>query len=207
MGNTRGDRLSSPLTDEFLMTAVRDGDVGKLGMLFDRYHGTLFDFFCRMLGNRAVAEDLVQDVFFRILKYRKTYRDDSHFTTWMFHIARNTRYDHFKKHRGEVGFPEEGIDIPSHGPFPSQQFERDQQTELLKRALLQLPEEKRELLVLARYQEMKYEDIAQVLGIDVGAVKVRVHRAVKELREIYLKLAGEKASCNVMKQKATLRIM
>jgi RNA polymerase sigma-70 factor (ECF subfamily) len=200
-------RLNSTLTDEALMLAVRDGDVTKLGLLFDRYHGTLLDFFCRMLGNRSTAEDLVQDVFFRILKYRKTYRDQSHFTTWMFHIARNTRFDHFKKHRGEVGFPEEGIDIPSRGPFPSQQFERDQQTDLLKAALMDLPEEKRELLVLARYQEMKYEDIAQLLGVEVGVVKVRVHRAVKELREIYLKLSGEKASCNAMKSKAALRIM
>ena len=189
------------------MHAVRDGDVGKLGALFDRYHGALFDFFCRMLGNRTVAEDLVQDVFFRILKYRKTYRDDSHFTTWMFHIARNTRFDYLKKHRGEVAFPEEGIDIPSRGPFPSQQLEMDQQTELVRKALQQLPEEKRELLVLARYKEMKYEDIAQLLGVETGVVKVRVHRAVKELRDHYLKLAGEKASCNVMKSKAALRIM
>jgi RNA polymerase sigma-70 factor (ECF subfamily) len=160
-----------------------------------------------MLGNRSTAEDLVQDVFFRILKYRKTYRDDSHFTTWMFHIARNTRYDHFKKHRGEVGFPEEGIDIPSRGPFPSQQFEHDQQADFLKKAMIQLPEDKRELLILARYKEMKYEDIAELLDVEVGVVKVRVHRAVKELREIYLKLSGEKASCSVMKSGTTLRIM
>jgi len=206
MGYKRGGQLNT-LTDEELMLAVREGDVAKLGMLFDRYHGTLFDFFCRMIGNRTTAEDLVQDVFFRILKYRKTYRDESHFTTWMFHIARNTRYDHFKKHRGEVGFPEEGIDIPSRGPFPSQQFESEQQADLVKQALLKLPEEKRELLIWARYKEMKYEEIAQLLDVEVGVVKVRVHRAVKELREIYLRLSGEKASCNVMKSGTTLRIM
>src|SRR5438876_7368363 len=147
MGQRREGSLKSTVSDETLMLAVRDGDVGKLGLLFDRYHGMLFDFFCRMIGNRTAAEDLVQDVFFRILKYRKTYRDDSHFTTWMFHIARNTRYDHFKKHRGEVFFPEEGIDLPSRGPFPNQQFERDQQTALLKQALSNLPGGKRGLLV------------------------------------------------------------
>src|ERR1019366_3123549 len=101
--------MKSTLSDEALMLAVRNGDVGKLGQLFERYHGTLFDFFCRMLNNRTAADDLVQDVFFRILKYRKTYRDDSHFRTWMFHIARNARFDYFKKHRNEVLFPEEGI--------------------------------------------------------------------------------------------------
>jgi len=195
------------LTDEALMTRVRDGEVDSLELLFERYHGRLFDFFCRMLGSRAGADDLVQDVFFRILKYRKTYRDDSHFKTWMFHIARNARFDYFKKHRGEVMFPEEGFDLPSHGPFPSQQFEREQEIELVKRALSKLPEEKRELLVLARYQDLKYEQIAEFLDIDVGTVKVRVHRAIKELREIYLKLSGERTPCNVKKPEATLRIM
>ncbi len=200
-------RGTPTLTDEALMLAVRDGDVGKLSDLFDRYHKALFDFFCRMLNNRTAADDLVQDVFFRILKYRKTYRDDSHFTTWMFHIARNARFDHFKKHRGEVLFPEEGFDVPGHGPFPSQQFEREQETAFLKQAMARLPEEKRELLVLARYQEMKYEQISDLLGVDVGTVKVRVHRAVKELRELYLKVSGEKASCNVKKSETNLRII
>jgi RNA polymerase sigma-70 factor, ECF subfamily len=199
--------LTGALSDEVLMLAVREGDVSKLGILFERYHGTLFDFFSRMLSNRTAADDLVQDVFFRILKYRKTYRDESHFTTWMFHIARNARYDYFKKHRAEVLFPEERFEIPSHGPFPSQQFERDQETALLKKALMKLPEEKRELLVLARYQELKYEQIAEFLGVDIGTVKVRVHRAVKELRDIYLKLSGEKTSCNVKKPENTLRII
>ena len=199
--------MGSTLTDEALMLAVRNGDVGKLGHLFERYHGPLFDFFCRMLGNRTAADDLVQDVFFRILKYRKTYRDESHFTTWMFHIARNARFDYFKKHRNEVLLPEEGIDLPSRGPFPNQQFEKDQETALLKRALAKLPDEKRELLILARYQELKYEEIADLLGVDIGTIKVRVHRAVKELREIFLKLSGEKTPCNVKTSEANLRIM
>jgi len=181
--------------------------VAKLSELFARYHKTLFDFFCRMLSNRTAADDLVQDVFFRILKYRKTYRDDSHFTTWMFHIARNARIDYFKKHKAEVHFPESGFEIPSHGPFPNQQFERNQETAFLKEALARLPEEKRELLILARYQELKYEQISELLGVDVGTIKVRVHRAVKELREIYLKVSGEKASCNVKRSETNLRII
>jgi len=193
--------------DEALMLAVRDGDVGKLGMLFDRYHTLLFDFFARLTGNRAVAEDLVQDVFFRILKYRKTYRDDSHFKTWMFHIARNARIDYFKKHRAEVLFPEEGFDVEGHSPYPSHELEQQQQTALLQRAMYKLPEEKREVLVMARYQEMKYEQIAELLDCEVGTVKVRVHRALKELREIYLKLSGERASCNVKKSETSLRII
>src|SRR5215510_2868326 len=88
-------------TDENLMLAVRAGDVSQLGLLFDRHHRALFDFFARMTGSRAIAEDLVQDVFFRILKYRATFRADSRFKAWMFHIARNARVDYYRKHHTE----------------------------------------------------------------------------------------------------------
>ena len=77
------------------MQAVRDGDVSQLGQLFERYHARLFEFLSRMTGNRVAAEDLVQDVFVRILKYRATYRDDGRFETWLFRIARNARADYF----------------------------------------------------------------------------------------------------------------
>jgi RNA polymerase sigma factor (sigma-70 family) len=194
-------------TDEALMLAVKDGDVAKLGVLFERHHRALFDFFARMTGNRQASEDLVQDVFFRILKYRNTYRNESQFTTWMYHIARNTRFDQFKKRRPELVFPEEEIQIAAQGISAARQVEHDQEKELLDQALLKLNQDRRELLILARYREMKYEQIAEVFGVDVGTIKVRVHRAMKELREIFLKLSGEKPSCNVKRSEINLRII
>ena len=89
--------VRATLTDELLMRAVRAGDCGQLSGLFERYHAPLFDFLCRTTGDRAAAEDLVQDVFVRILKYRHTYRDDSCFETWLFRIARNARADFFRR--------------------------------------------------------------------------------------------------------------
>ena len=195
-------------TDENLMLAVRNGDVAKLGILFDRHHRPLFDFFARMTGSRTAAEDLVQDVFFRILKYRETFRNESRFKAWMFHIARNARLDHFKKHQAETVLPENGMhELPSHSPFPGQELEQEQQTLLLECAMFKLPEEKREVLVLSRYQEMRYEQIAELMGCEAGAVKVRVHRALKELREIFMKLSNERLPCNVKKSESNLRIM
>src|SRR5947199_10008595 len=79
------------------MLAVRHGDVAMLGVLFERYHQPLFDFLSRTTGDRAAAEDLVQDVFVRVLKYRATYRDDSCFETWVFSIARHARTDYSRK--------------------------------------------------------------------------------------------------------------
>ena len=193
-------------TDEALMSAIRDGDVAKLGILFDRHAKPLFEFFSRLTGDRGSSDDLVQDVFFRILKYRQTFRGDGKFTTWMYNIARNARIDHFRKHRGETALPEEPNEIPGSAPFPSHELQKQQEAATLKRALYMLSEEKREVLVLSRYQDMKYEQIAELLGCEIGTVKGRVHRAVKDLREIYLKLSGEQR-CNVKKPETNLRVI
>jgi len=193
------------VSDEALMRAVRDGDLGKLGLLFERHHRALFDFLSRMTGDRTAAEDLTQDVFVRMLKYRGTFRDDGRFETWMFHIARNARADYFRR-RAAVELADEGVDAASEAPGPAQLLEQDEQTMLLRSALLQLGEDKRELIILARYRGMKHEAIADLLGVDAGAVKVRIHRALKELREIFLRLRGHH-SWNAKKPQRTLRII
>jgi len=195
------------VTDEALMLAVRDGQVARLGQLFERYHLALFDFLARTIGDRAAAEDLVQDVFVRILKYRQTYRDDSRFETWVYRIARNARADYFKRQRATERLPEGDDEVPAHGPGPAQQLELDRDAKRLKRALMQLPEEKRELLVLARYRKMKYEQIAALLDVDPGVVKVRVHRALKELRELFLKADDGESEWNAKKSGTDLQMV
>jgi RNA polymerase sigma factor (sigma-70 family) len=175
------------VTDETLMHAVRNGDVAKLGILFERYHRPLFDFLARMTGNAAAAEDLVQDVFVRVLKYRATWRDEGRFETWLFRIARNARADYFKSHSADAPI-DEAADHPSHTPQAIDTLARDREIARLQQALMLLREDKRELIVLARYRDMKLEAIADLLGVEVGTVKVRMHRAVKELREIFLRL-------------------
>ena len=195
-------------TDENLMQAVRDGELSKLGMLFDRYHRPLFDYFARMTGSRSISEDLVQDVFFRMLKYRGTFRGDSRFKAWMFHIARNARFDYHRKQQPEAPLPADDVNgFQSSSPAPGRRLEHEEQVTLLECAMFKLAAEKREVLVLSRYQEMKYEQIAEVMGCEVGTVKVRVHRAMKELREIFLKLSSERLPCNVKKSGNNLRIM
>jgi RNA polymerase sigma-70 factor (ECF subfamily) len=195
-------------TDENLMLAVRNGEVAKLGVLFDRHHRSLFDFFARMTGSRPTAEDLVQDVFFRILKYRGTFRDESRFKAWMFHIARNARVDYYKKHQTDTLTVEDGAEqLRSRFGMPGEDLEQEQQALLLECALFRLPEDKREVLILSRYHEMKYEQIAELLGCEVNTIKVRVFRAIKELRDIFFKLSSEKRPCNVKKSVNSLRIM
>jgi RNA polymerase sigma-70 factor (ECF subfamily) len=189
------------------MRAVRDGDIGQLGVLFERYHGPVFDFLSRMTGDRLAAEDMVQDVFMRILKYRATFRDDGSFETWLFRIARNARADYFRQRPPVDPLGDEALDRPEPQPGPARRLEAARDRARLRRALMQLREDKRELLVLARYRDMKYEQIAEILGIEVGAVKVRVHRALRELREIFLQLKDENPSWNAKTSTRTFQII
>ena len=187
-------------TDKHLMLAVSAGDTDKFGALFDRYHQRLFDFFYRLSGDSASSHDLVQEVFLRMFKYRRTFGPDSEFRAWMYQIARTARIDRF---RGEQKTP--AIPYRDWGePGPDRVVEDEEQSRLLHRALLQLPEDKREILILARFQEMRYDEIARFLGIEVGAVKVRVYRAIAELRSVFLRISGETQKCDVKKSAKTL---
>ena len=176
--------------DEDIMRDVRDGNLQLLGQLFERYQMPLLNFFLRMSGDRALSEDLVQDVFFRILKFRQTYRGDTPFTTWMYQIARNARVDHFRKRKPESATNEEMASSADTRPSPAEQFQTTEQEELLRRAMARLPEDRRELLILTRYQNLKYEQIAALLDCQTGTVKTRVFRAMQELKQAYLELAG-----------------
>jgi len=169
----------SEIPDEELMLRVRNDDVDPLSELFERHHVALFNFFSRLTGDAAASEDLVQDVFYRLLKYRRSYRPGTAFRTWMYQVARNARNDRFRKQRGEVELEA----APVATVLPIDTVDDAQQVSRLKYALMQLPEEKRELLLLSRFQGLKYEDIARLLQCEVGAVKVRVHRALQELKE------------------------
>ena len=179
-------------TDDHLMAMVQNGDIGQLGVLFERYHVSLYSFFVRLTGDRVLSEDLVQEVFLRMLKYRHTYRGGQ-FTCWMYRIARNARGDHFRKWRAESELPE-ADSLPSGQRSASETLEKQQDHQLLMAALARLPHDKREVLLLSRYQHLKYEEIAELLGCTVTAVKLRVHRAMKDLRAHYFNLAGDPAS-------------
>lgn len=175
------------------MREVRSGRTGALATLFERHHVRVYRFCVRIIGNRQTAEDLVQDVFMRMLKYRATFRDDVAFGPWMFRIARNACTDHLRRVARE-GSPY-GPSAASIEDLPASDRDAAEadsdRAELVRRALLSLPLERREVLVLSRYEFKSYEEIAHALGCSVGAVKVRAHRAIKQLREAYMDLAGE----------------
>lgn len=172
--------------DTALMLAVAAGATEALGVLFERHHRRLFQHFDRLLGDRHAAEDLVQETFSRILRYRHTFRGDAPFVGWLFQLARNVVHDHWKssgrRARHELAVE---VDAPTGEPGPLSNLAQDEELRHLRQALAALPPETRELLVLARFQSLPYDEIARQLGCTVGAVKVRVHRALRSLRRTF----------------------
>lgn len=187
-------------SDHDLMLAVRAGDLRRLGDLFERHHGPLYGFFVRLTADRDASEDLVQLVFYRILKYRHTYRDEGKFSAWIYHLARKIAADHFNSRRGRTARTLAGAEepaweqLPDQSPTPDARAAAADDVALLNRALAALPPDQRELLVLARFQHLSHEQIAHLLETTAGAVKVRVHRAFTSLRDRYFRLRREPAT-------------
>lgn len=176
------------------MSEVRAGAVSKLELLFDRHHRGLFHYFLHATANRAASEDLVQEVFFRVLKYRHTYQPTTSFRAWVFQIGRNAHLDWVGRHKSEVPLPDEVVEIRGPEALPDRQAQTRQEALLLRRALAALPREKREVLIMSRFLDFKYEEIAAILQCEVGTVKVRVYRALRDLSDRFFALSGERAS-------------
>ncbi len=175
------------------MLAVRDGELDALGELFERHHGPLFGFLVKLCGDRPAAEDIVQTVFQRMLKYRHTYRDEGSFTAWMYHLARRCAADHFRR-ASSAPFATDPNDLAEYTddtPHAAHRAAIQDDHALLHVALAQLSHDEREVLLLSRFQELSFAEIATILGCSAGAAKVRAHRAVRELRDVYLKLQQE----------------
>ncbi len=178
------------LTDNSLMLKVKKGDLDKLGLLYERHKKKLFGFFYNLGNNPSISEDLVQNVFMRMLQYRSSYSGEGTFGAWMFRMARNVNYDHHKKaSKSEVShnISSDTIKDPLEDTL-NDAVEMEGTHVQLHKALNKLSAEKKELLVMSKYKGLRFSELAEVIGCSEGAAKVRVHRALKELRSIFLEL-------------------
>jgi RNA polymerase sigma-70 factor (ECF subfamily) len=179
------------LSDNALMLKVKSGDIDKLAMLYERYKKPLFAYFVRLNDDKELSEDLVQSVFYRILKYRKQYRGEGKFTTWMFGIAHNLLMDSFRK-KEHVLISKEKIESVNKEfqHDAGHMLEKNEQIQLIRLSIRKLDFEKREILILSKYHELKYKEIAEILKISENSVKQRVFRALEELRKVYFETAN-----------------
>lgn len=176
------------MTDEMIMEAVKNGDLKQASLLFERYQKPIYNFLARMTMDRALTEDLTQNVFLRIIKYRGSYREGLRFQSWIYQVARNIFSDHYQKQKNRFSDFVDVEKISEHIPDSDDSKSADEQEQLLSRSMEMLSEEQRELLVLTRFQHMKYEDVAIIMNTTVANIKVKVHRAIAKLREHYFQL-------------------
>ena len=172
------------MTDETAMNAVKQGELDQVAVLYERYKRPIFNFFLYLRHDRELSQDFTQQVFYRLLKYRNTFQEDGSFKTWIYKIARNIHHDHYQRNMLVMNEFLDDFDVADEVSDS-----QDDELILVTKALKKLPGEYREVLVMSRYENMKYEQIADVLDISVALVKVRVHRAIKALREVYFQLS------------------
>lgn len=175
----RPTRVNEP-SDEALMRHVRDGNVAALGALFERHHQSVHALCYRLVRRADAADDLVQETFLRVLRYRESFREEAAFATWLYRIAWNACRDHWRQTRRDESVPM----TPERPDLPA----LSERHVLLDDALGRLEPEQRAVLVLTRYHDLKYDDVARVLDCTPAAARVRAHRALNELREIYREL-------------------
>ncbi len=176
------------MTDEMIMEAVKSGDLQQASMLFERYNKRIFNFLAQLTMDRTLAEDLTQNVFLRIIKYRNSYKHGARFQPWIYQIARNIFSDHYNMQKNRMSGFVDVEKVQDHMPDSDESHLMDEREKLLHRSMAKLDEDQRELLILTRFQQMKYEEVAVIMNTTVANIKVRVHRAIAKLRDYYFEL-------------------
>ena len=177
--------------DEQLMLAYREGDAGAFEELYKRHKGALFRFVLRSIRDRAIAEELYQEIWMRVIEARGRYEVQAKFTTWLFTIAHNRLVDHWRK-RGltvvsmdqEDAGQAEPLAAPDHEPH--RQLEAKQSLARFLRALEALPPAQRQAFLLHEEAEMSVAEIARATGSSEEAAKSRLRYALSKLKEAML---------------------
>jgi RNA polymerase sigma-70 factor (ECF subfamily) len=177
-------------TDLDLMLRVRDGDAASFEVLLRRYRLPMVSFFRRMVRDQTLAEDLAQEVFLRVYKSRERYQPNARFTTWLYRIATNLALNAIRDRRDEMS----GVgDDDSDGHSILQQFASPlpnaentlvalERAKIIRQAVESLPENQRAAVILHKYQEVDYRQIAGILNVSESAVKSLLFRAYESLR-------------------------
>lgn len=193
-------------SDEQAMWRVQmEDDPAAFAQLVRRWERPIQSLCTRMIGDGHRAEDLTQDVFARVFARRKHYQASGKFSTWLWRIALNCCYDELRKNQRRTWLPLSADDAPDEAgesaweidpvPAPDGAAEDNERAGIVRRAVLQLPEPLRSVVVLRHYEDLKFHEIAEVLGIPEGTVKSRMAEALIRLeRGLRPKLDDREAS-------------
>jgi len=177
----------SVTSDNALMFQVKAGDIDKMAILFDRYHKVLFGYFFKITHDADTSNDLVQNVYFRMIKYRTQFKGTGEFSTWMFTIAHRVFVDSIRKNK-KVDYSDDLSRMSDKIHEEQNEFDTQEIADnirLLELALQRLDDRHREVLILSKYRQLKYNEIGTILNCTENNVKIRVFRALNELKKIY----------------------
>jgi RNA polymerase sigma-70 factor, ECF subfamily len=176
-----------------LMLAWQGGDETAFDRLVEAYSGQVYALLTRFMGRSSAREDMVQEVFLRLIRARDRYQPTARFTTWLYRIVFNLSVNETQRARGRatwsldqpIGADGEGLchdALDEDTPDPSAGLARDDAVEAVRAAIAELPQKQRMALVLAKYEDMPYAEIGSVLGSSEKAIKSLIHRARETLR-------------------------
>ena len=181
-------------TDVQLMLDVKAGDEQSFELLLRKYRTPLVNFLYRMVRDTAVAEDLAQEVFLRVYRARQEYAPSAKFTTWMFRIATNLALNSVRDNRHrklevsmdqslDAGEDEQRpMEVPDRAPSVEQEMVARCRADMILKAIHSLPEKQRAAVLMHKYQELDYDEIARVLDCSESALKSLLFRAYETLR-------------------------
>ena len=176
--------------DAELMLRVKEGDSTSFGVLLEKYRLPVVHFLYRMVQNHAVAEELAQEVFLRVYRSRSSYEPTAKFTTWLFriatHLALNALRD-TKNEKSQERLDDDSSEMPSRQvsdrrPTVEEHMLYEARMDEIRQAIRTLPDKQRAAVLMHKYQEMEYSQIAKVLNCSESAVKSLLFRAYETLR-------------------------
>ena len=180
--------------DTRLMLGLKHGEGTCMDLLLRRHRGPVIQFLYRMVRNRAIAEELAQEVFLRVYRARDSYRAEARFTTWLYRIATNLAVNHARDTKHErtaqtvyLDAPDEEAgttpDVADDEPSVEQKLMRDERMAAIRKHVMALPERQQMAVLMHKYQGMDYRQIGEVLKLSESATKSLLFRAYQTLRD------------------------
>lgn len=166
------------------MTALAAEDRNAFAQLYARHKSMMFNYFLRASGSRDLAEDLFQELFLRVFRAARRYEPQGPFRVWLFTLARNLLRDRWRQLKRTPDWDDNEAELPDTEPGPEAALGRQQEADRLRTAVLRLPPALRDVLILSRYHDLSFAEIAQVVSCSEGTARVRAFRAIERLREM-----------------------
>jgi RNA polymerase sigma-70 factor, ECF subfamily len=188
------EKAFAEMSDAEVMLRAGAGDDAAFDYLVSKFRRPLIAFMYRNTGSQAVAEELAQEVFLRVYRSRTSYSAEAKFTTWLYRIATNLAINHARDTQSEratnaISIDEQdeetglAVDVADKAPNAEQEMLQDERLRAIREHVMALPDRQRQAVLMHKYQEMDYKEIAAVLGLSESATKSLLFRAYETLRE------------------------